>query len=74
MPDFSHFFAVFTPKKNAFLSFRGNQDILSKMQETSERKIGFWFFLLPNLSMLYLLQVTDANIGTHQHSNNIIFE
>ena len=39
--DFRHFWAVFPPKKIAFLSFRSNHDILSKIQETSEQKIGF---------------------------------
>ena len=68
-------FGLFLYRKKLHFYHSGATTIFfQKCKKHPNKKNRILFFLLPDLSMMHLLQVTDANIGTHRHSNNIIFE
>ena len=71
---FQAFLGCFSTKKNCIFIILEKQAYIFKSRKLIRIKNRILFFLLPNLSILHLLQVTDANIGTHRHSNNIMFE
>ena len=61
--NFGLFGLFFHQKKITFLSFRSNQYILSKIQEISERKIGFYFFV----AKLIDIKPTPSDRCKHWH-------
>ena len=66
------FFCCFSTKKNCIFIIPEQPRYSFKNKKNIQTKNRILIFLLPNLSMLHLLQVTDVNIDTHRHRNNIM--
>ena len=69
---FQAFLGCFSTKKNCIFIIPEQPRYSFKNARNIRTKNRILIFLLPNLSMLHLLQVTDVNIDTHRHSNNIM--
>ena len=75
---FLGFSGCFSTKKNCIFIIPEQPRYSFKNKKNIRTKKSDFIFLLPNLSMMHLLQVTDVNIDTHRHSiilclNSLIF-